>query len=288
LGDSVVFGSGLEAEERFSNRLGAALPDSVEVINAGVPGWGTDQELLFYETSLRSLEPDVVVLTFTANNDVVNNALDGALLEGGTKPHFQLVGDSLLLTPPEPPARLDPTARVKRLLRKSRLLLFVKRRLQRSAYKHRVHDEAVHEFHGWEAYRHLSHWSVYDRRGGDAIASAWKVTEAILVRFAADCRADSAAFVVLAFPQRTEVDDAWRGRLIEQTGMDPSHLDIDLPRRRLTAFCAAQGIEFHCPIDEFRAEARGGPLYFRRDSHPNERANALAAQWLAGLPSVGG
>lgn len=283
VGDSVVFGSGLATGERFSDRLGEALTGRVEVINAGVPGWGNDQELLFYETSLRRLKPDLVILTFTANNDVVNNALAGAMLEGGTKPRFTLAGDSLVLAPPAPPARLSAAVRAKHVLRKSRLLVFVRRRLQRLSYRHQVQDNTAHEFHGFEAYRHLSHWSVYDTHGGEAIESAWRVTEAILGRFAADCRADSAGFCVFAMPMRLDVDDAWRERLMEHTGMDPARIDMELPYRRLSACCAANGIPFYFPLEEFRAAARSEPLYFDVDGHPNSRGNALAAEYLGRL-----
>jgi hypothetical protein len=280
VGDSFVFGSGLEADERFSALLDAALPAGFEVINAGIPGWGNDQELLFYETVLRPLDADVVVLTFTGSNDVVNNALAGALIEGGTKPRFALAGDSLVLTPPAPPSRPDAATRIKRVLRKSRLLVFTKRRLQRREYRQRTHEDSAHQYHGFEAYRHLSHWSAYDRRGGEAIEAAWGVTEAIVERFAADCRADSAAFVVFAFPSKLEVDDAWRETVLRETGVDGSHIDRELPYRRLAGFCASRGIAFDYPIEEFRAAARTTPLYFELDSHPNPRANALAADWL--------
>jgi hypothetical protein len=63
LGDSFAFGLGLEFGDRFSDLLGSSLGDGVEVINAGVPGWGTDREMLFYQPR-PSFAPDVVVLTF--------------------------------------------------------------------------------------------------------------------------------------------------------------------------------------------------------------------------------
>lgn len=287
IGDSAVFGSGLEAEDRFSDVLGRALADRVEVINAGIPGWGNDQELLFYEHTLRLLEPDVVVLTITAYNDVVNNALDDALLEGGTKPRFVAEGDSLRMIPAAAASPLGFKARCKRLLRRSRLLLFVKHRLDQRRVAQRVHEDAVYAPHGYESFRHLSHWSVYDTRGSDAITAAWTVTERILLRFASDCRADSAAFFVFAIPLKLETDAAWRAEMIRRTGVDASSLDFELPYRRLASFCADNGIEFHYPRGEFLAAASVGPLYFERDSHPNVRGNAIVAAWLARTLTAG-
>ena len=281
IGDSVVFGSGLETQDRFSDVLGRALADKAEVINAGIPGWGNDQEMLFYERTLRSLRPDVVVLTITANNDVVNNALDDALFEGGTKPRFVAEGDSLRMIPPAAAPPVGLGARCKRFLRKSRLLLFVKHRLAQREVTQRVREDVVYAPHGYESFRHLSHWSVYDTRGSDAIAAAWTVTERILLRFASDCRADSARFLVFAMPLKLEMDAAWRAEMIRRTGVDAASLDFELPYRRLAAFCADNGIEFHYPREEFVASASAGPLYFERDSHPNARGNAITAAWLA-------
>jgi hypothetical protein len=222
----------------------------------------------------------VVVLTITTNNDVVNNALDDALFEGGTKPRFVAEGDSLRMIPAAPAPPLGLKARGRRLLRKSRLLLFVKHRLAQRKVAQRVHEDVVYAPHGYESFRHLSHWSVYDARGSDAIAAAWTVTERILLRFAADCRADSAAFVVFAMPLKLEMDAGWRAEMIRRTGVDAASLDFDLPYRRLTSFCAGHGIEFLYPREEFVAAAGAGPLYFDRDSHPNERGNAVTAAWL--------
>ena len=54
LGDSVAWCWGVEREECFTERLEAALPDT-DVINAGVPGYSTAQELLYYERDGRTV-----------------------------------------------------------------------------------------------------------------------------------------------------------------------------------------------------------------------------------------
>jgi hypothetical protein len=236
--------------------------------------------LLFYESSLRRLKPDVVVLTFLFQNDVVNNALRGPLIEVGTKPRFVCEGDSLRMEPPTPPAKLSFSARTKRVLRKSRLLLFVKRRFEMREYQHHAVEDPRFATHGYEADRHLSHWSVYDARGGEAIEGAWCTTERLLVRLAADCRRDSTELVVFAFPAQVEVDDPWRGEMMKRTGVDPANMDFARPHRHLAAFCAARGIELNYPLEQFRAAAQKQPLYFDHDAHPNVAANMLVAGLL--------
>ena len=70
LGDSFAWGYGVEESERFSQLLEKSL--GVEVINAGVSGYSTDQELLWYKNEGIKYEPDLVILVL-AGNDVGDN-----------------------------------------------------------------------------------------------------------------------------------------------------------------------------------------------------------------------
>src|ERR1044071_4049271 len=70
LGDSFAWGYGVEESERFSQVLEKSM--DVEVINAGVSGYSTDQELLWYQNEGIKYETDLVVLVL-AGNDVGDN-----------------------------------------------------------------------------------------------------------------------------------------------------------------------------------------------------------------------
>ncbi len=70
LGDSFAWGYGVEEPERFSERLEASL--GVEVINAGVSGYSTDQELLWLRSEGIKYDFDLVVLVM-AGNDIGDN-----------------------------------------------------------------------------------------------------------------------------------------------------------------------------------------------------------------------
>jgi len=70
LGDSFAWGYGVEESERFSQQLEESL--GVEVINAGVSGYSTDQELLWYRSEGIKYETDLVILVL-AGNDVGDN-----------------------------------------------------------------------------------------------------------------------------------------------------------------------------------------------------------------------
>lgn len=81
LGDSFVFGYGVNVEDRIDARLRDALrhmsqamtsagdgASTTRVINAGVPGWGTELETQFARDHLAEFRPDVIVLVFCAND----------------------------------------------------------------------------------------------------------------------------------------------------------------------------------------------------------------------------
>jgi lysophospholipase L1-like esterase len=70
LGDSFAWGYGVEESDRFSQLLETSL--DVEVINAGVSGYSTDQELLWYSSEGIKYETDLVILVL-AGNDVGDN-----------------------------------------------------------------------------------------------------------------------------------------------------------------------------------------------------------------------
>lgn len=71
VGDSVMWGSGVNQEDSFlgmlQRLLAEELPD-LEVINAGVVGYSTYQERLLFEERVVSYAPDLVLVNFCSND----------------------------------------------------------------------------------------------------------------------------------------------------------------------------------------------------------------------------
>lgn len=88
LGDSVTLGHGVEDHETFSAVLQQELGHNrqVEVINMGVSGFGTAEELIQLEQVGLAYQPDLVLLTYFPNdpyNNVVSklfSVIDGRLV----------------------------------------------------------------------------------------------------------------------------------------------------------------------------------------------------------------
>lgn len=72
VGDSFVFGEGVQNQESFLKTLEASLTKDfrVEVINAGIPGYGTRQEAVLVQRLVPQLRPDLVILGFYQGNDI--------------------------------------------------------------------------------------------------------------------------------------------------------------------------------------------------------------------------
>ena len=72
LGDSYTWGFGVEANERFTEVLENELLKNVQVINMGVSGYGSDQELLLLKNEGLKYQPDLVLVAFCGNDPTDN------------------------------------------------------------------------------------------------------------------------------------------------------------------------------------------------------------------------
>jgi|SRR5579864_1016361 len=94
IGDSFVWGVDAEAGERFTDLLRTELPQ-FSIVNAGVSGYGTDQEYLWLKRIWPRVRPDVVVLVFCTDNDRKDNATN-VRYGRYRKPYFETTADGTL------------------------------------------------------------------------------------------------------------------------------------------------------------------------------------------------
>ena len=96
LGDSYTWGYGVGNKEIYTEVLEQTLQDKYphyEVLNAGVSGWGTDQQYLFLITEGLKYSPDLVIVSHFIND------LDEILQTesyGLQKPIYRLQGNNLV------------------------------------------------------------------------------------------------------------------------------------------------------------------------------------------------
>ena len=100
IGDSFVFGAGgVEPSRRFTDILQASTRNT-EVINMGVPAYGTDQEYSYLASEGFKYHPDLVLLC-AYYNDFSESFSTLNPSNGRPKGYFSLDGDQLVFHPPE-------------------------------------------------------------------------------------------------------------------------------------------------------------------------------------------
>lgn len=108
IGDSFTYGKGVNDQETFAYELQQALiKDSVEIINAGVEGRGTDHALRSYQFYKDKYQPNTVIY-FAHYNDLADNIRDE---------YFDVINDSTLI----PKSFEKLTGGTKEKLRKSKI-----------------------------------------------------------------------------------------------------------------------------------------------------------------------
>ena len=100
IGDSFVWGVDAEANERFTDLLRSRISNTA-IVNAGVSGYGTDQEYLLLQRIWPTFQPAVVVLTFCTANDRLDNGTN-VRYDGYQKPYFATATDGTLMLRGQP------------------------------------------------------------------------------------------------------------------------------------------------------------------------------------------
>jgi hypothetical protein len=103
LGDSFAFGFGVPFESVFATVM-ERKNEQFEVLNFGVSGYSTDQEVLTLEKVVLAYNPHIVLLIVIGNDFKANNS---STEHGYPKPRYILKGGELVLTNVPVPKILD-------------------------------------------------------------------------------------------------------------------------------------------------------------------------------------
>jgi hypothetical protein len=262
LGDSFVEGKQVGEEHVLTAVLSArarAGGSPVEVINAGISGYGTAEEILLWDRLGASLRPDLVVVGFYPN-DVRNNA-DRRLFvlrDGVPAPHRP---------PPLPKVRWVYDAR-RWLAARSHLWILFTQGL----------DLLDRPDAGPGA--PLEAEDVFAREPSRRVAEGWELTLALLQELRARVESAGARFAVVLFPTRFQVDDTLWEQQARARGIDRSVYDLTIPQRRLMPWAKERGVVLVDLLPAFRAANRGNSFYHTVDAHWNEAGHRLAAETI--------
>ncbi len=316
LGDSFTEAIQVELEETFGQQLARILNQEgcrVEVINAGVGGWGNDQELLWLKHEGYKYHPDLIILQIFPRNDFMNNyqPLESANMGANLKPYFRLEhgelklelfpydpqkappvqGEHVVKKVPLPPP--GPLARVGEwLFKHSHFYRWFEPRIRLVAPRIAVTlarwglikpGMEFQELAQGEDYFPLA-YNVYRLQYPPEWENAAAVTAAIFAEMKREAHAMGADLVAVLANSPEEVDERFWHRLQKHyPPLQSPAFSADAAHEHMLAILAAEGIPALDLRDAFRQSIQQHHrlLHYPVNGHWNPAGHALAAQELA-------
>ena len=279
LGDSFLEATQVEEHQTTAAQLEIYLQERcgttrVEVINAGVSGYSTAQELLYLENEGYRYKPEVVVVVLYLGNDILSNGrYDSVPWESvapltarhvaGTDPNPNIVGEEPLIV------------LLRGRLRQSLAARFVIERLRYLPWLYSHVSSA-----GTEGYV-PSNLKIFSPKPDPDVEIGWITTRRVLERAVRLASKNDMRLVVVVWPDTPEFhDDWWRMRIAAYPAM--RGFNQRAPSKRVLAMLSEMkvphislGQPFH---EAWRRSSKRDHLAYPIDGHPTAFAHALAAQ----------
>jgi len=295
LGDSYAEALQVPLEQTFWSVLEQELsacphqPDRrVEVLNFGVSGYGTGQQLQAWRHHVWPYEPDLVLLAIFAGNDISDNSR--RLYPHAVRPYFVLDGGRLVR---DDSFREHPDyVKAQRWSTRVKVAAINRSRVLQTAAR-------------WRARRHLPaadpapalpelsepgiDLEVYRVPAHADWVEAWQITERLITTLRDEVRVRGAEFrlVVLTTPAQVHPDSRWRAEACAALGVP----DLSYADRRIAALAEAEDIPcllLAPPLSQYAdrhrlylhgfARAQWGRGHWNVDGH--RAAGELIGQWL--------
>ena len=267
LGDSYLWGWGVELEETFSKYIEKAL--KCEVINMGVPAYGTDQEYLFFMRKGLKYSPDIVILCFYTNDlwDNLRTEQPG----GYGKPKFVNKNGKLYLTnvPVPPPSfyqNKNFITRTKIFLRNHFATYIFLRNLLK---KNRI---IVHILQKTKIMKKWGEYSnIYRTHLSKEIKNGWEITEMLITQLNNFLTAKGIIFMVVYLPSREQINSF---------NAKNTQIDLHMPNKILKKICRKNNILF-LDTTPFLCKYSPNKIYFKTDNHFNSFGHLIVGKILS-------
>ncbi len=261
IGDSYVEALQVEQSEIFTNYIRDQLATceafqgkSIEMLNFGVSGYGTAQELILLRQKVWKYSPDVVMLMMTTNNDITDNS---PYFKKVPIPYFRVDGENITMD--------DGFQQDKVFLARNsklgRLGVWLKNHLRIVQAFGAISTGIKYKYKAWKAREPQSTQlpvapstpsettpaadvgvdnQVYRHPVDDNWKNAWSLTEAIVLQMKKEVTEKNAKFVVVTGSNGVQVlpDVGQRAAYSKYLGVD----DLLYPDRRIAEFCKVNSI----------------------------------------------
>lgn len=273
LGDSFTFGTGVEVEDTYLWRLEDILNkkhgNMYEIVKAGVPGYGTDQEYIFLKNKGLEYKPDLVIIGFYIN-DVLDSVIPNFTVKDGynvpsqaTRKHFE--GKKFHL-------KLNLSILANELHTPS----FVINRLSTNPFFKKLFLRIVEISKGKEGNRQKLYVKFYSPN----LKKAWAVTLRYLKDIDTLIKEQNGKVLLVYIPERQQVyEEQWK-RILHQYELSDKDYDILKPNKTLREFCETENIAFLDLTPGLRRGINTEELYFTMDPHLNSKGHELTAKLI--------
>jgi hypothetical protein len=275
LGDSFMEALQVPFEKSFPSLLEQQLEHAtgkrVEVVNAGVSGWGTDDELRYLTSYGLAYRPDLVVVVMTLHNDISDNFRED----------WHTMQDGILVDQPRAPMSYLRYQIVE-------LKSFLASRLQLYQLWRRVRHGGEMRQTAQQLNSHIV--QLFRIPTPDRIDWGFQFTGLLLSRMQAELSASGGRVALVLLPLRVQISDSLFASFVRTAGVAPTEMSIGAPQRRMLSIAANLGIPAIDLLPSFRQWTADSaePLYLEWDGHWNEAGHRLAADAAAlGLMEAG-
>jgi hypothetical protein len=296
LGDSFAEGYTVNFEELFSEKLKRHLigqtERNIEVINFGVGGYSTDQELLLFNEEAKQFRPDLTILMFYDNDVWYNTQSHYGPWGRGYKPLFRLNQNNLLLTNvPVPQPNISKESfsnRIRGILNKhSFLYRFIKYQIMHNP---RLMSWAI----SLKIVRHPKknliipkEYEIYRKAYETEISAAWELTEALLKALKQETDDIGSDLIVFYVPPKFAVyEDDWE-EMKRYYMLKDDEWSVEQVSKKLQNILDSHGINFLNPLEQMRQEAKKmlalnkDRFYLKYDGHWTNKGHNLVGEILA-------
>jgi hypothetical protein len=252
LGDSFAVGPAVPFADNYLTVLETLLPHT-EVCNFGVSGAGPREYLHVLRHDVWRFQPDLVLVSVFVGNDITEE----------------------LATP----RRLDLRQHALWLLGE-RLWKLLRERGRQEAEQVQGAERLGRLSLSAETFREVEsrRLAVCLRPASEALEKKWRRALVYLDGIVAECQAHQVPLALVLIPDEFQLNPRVLAKAIKTAGVSAADVDLDLPQRRLRAFCAKRGIP--C-LDLLPLLVGQSEVYAPQDTHWNERGNRLAAEAIS-------
>lgn len=278
LGDSFTFGHGVEDNETFSYYLCEYLYNgrkNFEVVNAGVNGYGTWEELEWLKSEGYKYEPDLVITAFCGDNDALDNYM---AIEAKKYGKFRReVVDGWLAEVEFTGRKLNEKVQERYInpiwgfiIAHSHLRELIVRRIFQFKVRYGLKPRSEH------LPGHFSWFNVLRKDYTNVEELSIIRTKVILSKTSDFIKSIGAQYLIISIPLPETVDKRLFDTTINELQLEKDNFDINKPDKILENFCTNNEIPF-IKLSEYLESS----MYYPLNRHFNPLGNKKVARILA-------